>query len=84
MDTTNELRKVLAHLPAHVDAALLRFGVSATELTVDCIELDPIPMLVDTEAEILAVSLYGIDVVELEVEMIVIEAPSSYREVCYG
>jgi hypothetical protein len=81
---TNELRKMLAHLPAHLDLALLEFGVSATELPVDCIELDPIPMHVDTEAEILAVSPYGIEVVELYVETIVIEAPSCYTEVCHG
>lgn len=77
--SSNEMRQLIAHLPAGVDADLIRYGVSVDVLEVECIQLLPIT---DLDAE--AVPTVGCEVIDMPVEVIHYDLPAFPLEAAYG
>ncbi len=69
--SSNEISKILRHLPVAANSDLMRYGIEVVEITaIECVELTPLP---DEAAE--PVALDGCEVIELDTEVVFCDFP---------
>lgn len=69
--SSNEISKILRHLPVAANSDLMRYGIEVVEITaIECVELAPLP---DEAAD--PVPLDGCEVIELDTEVVFCDYP---------